>query len=120
MAMAFDHTHPRLRHNTVNTMRLWCAKSRREFDLKFQRRELHPGRGKEDDDGKHLQGSSTPATTCWKGRNLRFKQEYFLASATVHDVIYRFKKKTRRPDAPAGQGGYPVWNDTHRPWPFLS
>ncbi|WP_204267001.1 glycogen/starch/alpha-glucan phosphorylase, partial [Citrobacter youngae] len=27
-----------------------------------------------------------------EGKELRFKQEYFLASATIQDVIYRFRK----------------------------
>ena len=34
-----------------------------------------------------------PSDNIVEGRELRFKQEYFLASATVHDVLYRFKKK---------------------------
>ena len=33
-----------------------------------------------------------PADDIPEGKELRLKQEYFLASATIYDVIYRFRK----------------------------
>ena len=35
MAMAYDTPVPGYRNNTVNTMRLWSAKSTREFNLDY-------------------------------------------------------------------------------------
>ena len=70
MAMAYDIPIPGYGNNTVNTMRLWSAKSTREFDLEvFQRGELHPGRRKEDDVGEHLQGPLSGRRHRWKGRS---------------------------------------------------
>ena len=43
MAMAYDFPVPGYSDNTVNTMRLWSAKSSREFDLISQPGKLYPG-----------------------------------------------------------------------------
>jgi len=112
MAMAFDTPIPGYGNNTVNTMRLWCAKSSREFDLKFFNEGNYIRAVEKKMTTENISKVLYPADNVLEGKELRFKQEYFLASATVHDVIYRFKKKHDNlmllPDKVAIQ-----LNDTH-------
>ena len=112
MAMAHDVPVPGYRNTTVNTLRLWTAKSTRDFDLKY----FYEGDYIRAVEKKMLSENISkvlyPSDNIVVGRELRFKQEYFLASATVHDVLYRFKKKHTElkllPDKVAIQ-----LNDTH-------
>lgn len=93
MAMAYDTPIPGYRNTTVNTMRLWSAKSSREFDLKFFNEGNYIRAVEKKMLSENISKVLYPADNVIEGKELRFKQEYFLASATVHDVIYRFKKK---------------------------
>lgn len=93
MAMAYDIPVPGYGNNVVNTMRLWSAKSTRDFDLHF----FIEGKYGEAVEKKMLSENISkvlyPPDKEVEGRELRLKQEYFLASATVQDILYRFKKK---------------------------
>lgn len=112
MAMAYDTPIPGYQTRTVNTMRLWSAKSSREFDLKFFNQGNYIRAVEQKMHSENISKVLYPADDVIEGKELRFKQEYFLASATVHDVIYRFKKKhtdlTLLPEKVAIQ-----LNDTH-------
>ncbi len=93
MAMAFDTPIPGYGINTVNTMRLWTAKSTREFDLNFFNEGNYIRAVEKKMVSENISKVLYPADNVPEGKELRFKQEYFLASATVHDVIYRFRKQ---------------------------
>ncbi|QXE92195.1 glycogen/starch/alpha-glucan phosphorylase [Geomonas subterranea] len=93
MAMAYDTPIPGYETNSVNTLRLWSAKSSREFDLKFFNEGNYIRAVEKKMQSETISKVLYPADNVVEGKELRFKQEYFLASATVHDVIYRFKKK---------------------------
>jgi len=112
MAMAYDIPVPGYGNNVVNTMRLWSAKATREFDLHF----FIEGKYIEAVQKKMLTENISkvlyPPDKVMEGKELRLKQEYFLASATLQDILYRFKKKYQDlrmlPDKVAIQ-----LNDTH-------
>ena len=112
MAMAYDTPIPGYQTHSVNTMRLWSAKSSREFDLKFFNEGNYIRAVEKKMQSETISKVLYPADNMIEGKELRFKQEYFLASATVHDVLYRFKKKHRNikllPEKVAIQ-----LNDTH-------
>jgi len=112
MAMAYDTPIPGYQTHTVNTLRLWTAKSSREFDLKFFNEGNYIRAVEKKMQSETISKVLYPADNVIEGKELRFKQEYFLASATVHDVLYRFKKKHQDmrllPDKVAIQ-----LNDTH-------
>jgi starch phosphorylase len=92
MAMAHDTPVPGYGTHTVNTMRLWSAKSSREFDLKFFNEGNYIRALEKKMTSENISKVLYPADNVQEGRELRLKQEYFLASATIHDVLYRFKK----------------------------
>lgn len=113
MAMAYDTPVPGYRNNTVNNMRLWAAKSTREFDLDYFN---HGDYEKAVSDKAHSETVSKvlyPNDNVFEGRELRLKQEYFFVSATLQDIIRRYKK--------TGQGDFSDFseqvaiqlNDTH-------
>ena len=112
-AMAYDTPVAGFRNGTVNTLRLWSAKSSREFDLaRFNTGEY--ARAVEDKTiSENISKVLYPADDRSAGKELRLKQQYFFVSATLQDVIRRFKKRIswrweELPDRVAIQ-----MNDTH-------
>jgi starch phosphorylase len=112
-AMAYDTPIAGFRNQTVNTLRLWSAKSSREFDL------AHFNAGeyvKAVEDKTHSENISKilyPPDDQYAGKELRLRQQYFFVSATLQDVLRRFWKRGPRkiehlPDKVAIQ-----LNDTH-------
>jgi len=112
MAMAHDTPIPGYGTRTVNTLRLWSAKASREFDLKFFNEGNYIRALEKKLISENISKVLYPADNVQEGRELRLKQEYFLASATIYDVLYRFKKfhtdLLRLPEKVAVQ-----LNDTH-------
>jgi len=92
MAMPHDTPIPGYGTHTVNTLRLWSAKASREFDLKFFNEGNYIRALEKKMMSENISKVLYPADNIQEGRELRLKQEYFLASATIYDVIYRFKK----------------------------
>jgi glycogen phosphorylase len=92
MAMAYDTPVPGYGTNTVNTMRLWSAKSTREFELDYFNEGNYIRAVEKKMVSENISKVLYPADDIPEGKELRFKQEYFLASATIYDVIYRFRK----------------------------
>ena len=76
---------------TVNTLRLWSAKSAEEFDLD----DFNRGEYVEAVANKVLAENLTkvlyPDDTVFAGKELRLKQEYFFVSCTIQDILRRFK-----------------------------
>ncbi|HVT04599.1 MAG TPA: glycogen/starch/alpha-glucan phosphorylase [Thermoanaerobaculia bacterium] len=112
-AMAYDTPVIGFRNGTVNTLRLWAARSSREFDLlRFNSGDYV--RAVEDKTAtENISKVLYPSDDVYAGKELRLKQQYFFASATLQDVIRRFLKKEGRrweelPDQVAIQ-----LNDTH-------
>ena len=92
MAMPHDTPIPGYGTQTVNTMRLWSAKASREFDLKFFNEGNYIRALEKKMTSENISKVLYPADNVQEGKELRLKQEYFLASATIYDVIYRYKK----------------------------
>jgi len=92
MAMAYDTPIPGYLNNTVNNMRLWAAKSTREFNLDYFN---HGDYERAVSDKAHTETISKvlyPNDNVFEGKELRLKQEYFFVSATLQDIIRRHKK----------------------------
>ena len=112
-AMAYDLGVPGYRNDTVNSLRLWAAKSSREFDLEKFNAGAYVAAVEDKTSSENISKVLYPADDQSAGRELRLKQQYFFVSATIQDVIRRFKKRPGRgwedlPDKVAIQ-----LNDTH-------
>jgi glycogen phosphorylase len=112
MAMAYDTPVPGYQNNTVNNLRLWSAKSAREFNFDYFN---HGDYGKAVADKVATETISKvlyPNDATAFGKELRLKQEYFFVSATLQDIIYRYKKNHTTFDAFSDKVAIQL-NDTH-------
>jgi starch phosphorylase len=108
MAMAYDTPVPGYRNNTVNNMRLWAAKSSREFDLDYFNHGDYERAVSDKDRSETISKVLYPNDNVFEGRELRLKQEYFFVAATLHDIMRRYKKGGSR-----NKGGSPGFADFH-------
>jgi len=111
-AVAYDIPVPGYQNNTVNNLRLWSAKSSEEFNLQYFNHGDYGRAVQEQINSEIISKVLYPRDDFILGRFLRLKQEYFMASATLQDIIRRFKKAhksfNRFPEKVAIQ-----LNDTH-------
>ncbi len=92
MAMAYDTPIPGYRNNTVNNLRLWAAKSTREFDFSYFNEGNYIRAVENKQRSEIISKVLYPNDDKFEGKELRLKQEYFFVSATLQDVMRRFKK----------------------------
>ena len=98
--------------NTVNTLRLWSAKSAQEFDFS----EFNEGDYVEAVSSKVMAENLTkvlyPNDKLYLGKELRLKQQYLFVACSLWDILRRFQKSGKKwsefPDMAAIQ-----LNDTH-------
>ena len=90
LAVPFDTPIPGYQNDTVNTLRLWKAVATEEFNLD----EFNAGDYAEAVEAKIAAENITmvlyPNDANENGKELRLRQQYFLASASLQDVIARW------------------------------
>jgi starch phosphorylase len=100
------------RNNTVNTLRLWQARSGHEFDLRV----FNDGdyvRAVEDKNASEVISKVLyPNDHNQAGRDLRLKQEYFFVACAIADIVRRYKKTHKTFDDFAKKNAIQL-NDTH-------
>ncbi len=111
-AMAYDVAVPGFRNDTVNSLRLWAAKSSREFDLAQFNAGAYIASVEDKNNSENISKVLYPPDDRYAGRELRLKQQYFFTSATIQDVIRRFKKYHRQWDELPERVAIQL-NDTH-------
>ena len=92
MALPYDIPVPGYGNGTVNTLRLWAAKSSREFDLTYFNHGDYIRAVQDKDQTENISRVLYPREDVFGGQELRLKQEYFLVSASLRDILRRFKK----------------------------
>ena len=89
VAMAYDQIIPGFDTDATNTLRLWGAQASNEINLgKFNQGDYFAAV----EDKNHSENVSRvlyPDDSTYSGRELRLRQEYFLVSATVQDILNR-------------------------------
>ncbi|KAJ8315492.1 hypothetical protein KUTeg_007642 [Tegillarca granosa] len=90
-AMAYDTPVPGYGNNTVNILRLWSAKAPNNFDLKFFNNGEYLQAVCDRNLAENISRVLYPNDRCFEGRELRLKQEYFLVSASLQDIIRRYQ-----------------------------
>ena len=112
MAMAYDYLIPGYKNDYVNTLRLFSAKSTRDFNLNYFNEGEYMQAVADKNHSEMISKVLYPNDNNMQGKELRLKQEYFCVSATLSDILRRFLKKTddfkRLPDFATIQ-----MNDTH-------
>lgn len=92
MALAYDLPIPGYRNGVVNTLRLWAAKSSREFDLTYFNHGDYFRAVEDKNRSENLSRVLYPKDDLLVGQELRLKQEYFLVSASLQDILRRYKR----------------------------
>jgi len=92
MAMACDTLIPGYKNNHVINMRLWAARSSREFSLELFNVGKYISAVEDKVRSENISKVLYPSEETIEGKELRLKQQYFFVSATFQDIIRRFKK----------------------------
>ncbi len=95
LAMAYDTPIPGYRCHTVNTLRLWAAKATEEFDLSYFIRGDYIAAVQAKTQSETISKVLYPPDDTGSGKELRLKQQYFFVSATLQDILARYKTERR-------------------------
>jgi starch phosphorylase len=78
--------------NTVNSLRLWAAKSGEEFDFSLFNAGDYVRAVQAKNDSEVISKVLYPNDNFEAGRELRLRQEYFFVACSIHDIVNRYKK----------------------------
>ncbi|MCW8932795.1 MAG: glycogen/starch/alpha-glucan phosphorylase [Gammaproteobacteria bacterium] len=87
LAIPYDVPVPGFQNGTVNTLRLWKAAATDEFDLDEFNSGSYTEAVEEKNSAEHITMVLYPNDSSENGKELRLRQQYFLASASLQDVI---------------------------------
>jgi starch phosphorylase len=91
LAVAYDVPVPGYGNNTVNNLRLWQAKACSDFEFSDFNRGEYVEAVAQKNDGETISKVLYPNDTYVEGKFLRLKQQYFFVSATLQDIIRKYK-----------------------------
>lgn len=77
----------------VNTLRLWQAEPIESFDFELFNEQKYDKASKNRNEAEAISSLLYPNDSTNQGKKLRLKQEYFFSSATLQDMIRKYKKK---------------------------
>ena len=88
-AVGFIVPVPGYRNNTVNTLKLWSARSSSEFNLHTFNSGDYIGAMIDKSHSESISKILYPNDNNYKGKELRLKQQYFMVSASLQDILNR-------------------------------
>ena len=113
LAVPYDMPIPGYRNGTVNSLRLWKAAATEEFDLD----EFNAGSYTEavaaKNAAEHITMVLYPNDASENGKELRLRQQYFLASASLQDVLRHWVYKHGNDFSSFAEKSCFQLNDTH-------
>ncbi|HOJ64210.1 MAG TPA: glycogen/starch/alpha-glucan phosphorylase [Spirochaetota bacterium] len=92
LAMPYDVPIPGYNNNTVNTFRLWSAKATNEFDFHDFNMGNYVEAVEEKNKTENISKVLYPNDITEAGKFLRLQQQYFFVSASLQDIIRRYRK----------------------------
>lgn len=92
LAIPYDIPITGYKNNTVNTLRLWSATSTDVFNLDDFNAGSYAESVEVKNNAEHISMVLYPNDTSENGKELRLKQQYFLASASLQDVFCMWDK----------------------------
>ncbi len=87
LAVPYDLPIPGYRNDVVNTLRLWRAQATEEFNLEEFNAGSYPEAVAKKNDAEQITKVLYPNDVSENGRVLRLRQQYFLTSASLQDVL---------------------------------
>ncbi|HEY4744932.1 MAG TPA: glycogen/starch/alpha-glucan phosphorylase, partial [Desulfuromonadaceae bacterium] len=113
LAIPYDVPIPGYRNDTVNTLRLWKAAATDEFDLGEFNAGLYPESVAAKNSAEQITLVLYPNDSSENGKELRLRQQYFLASASLQDVLARWIGTHGRDFSRFAEKNVFQLNDTH-------
>ncbi|MCH7589842.1 glycogen/starch/alpha-glucan phosphorylase [PVC group bacterium] len=111
-ALPYDTPIPGYATKNVNTMRLWAAVATEEFDMDYFNSGDYMAACEKKAMTENISRVLYPNDSIFAGRELRLKQQYFFVTASLQDILRRFKVENKHlkyfPDKAVIQ-----LNDTH-------
>ena len=92
LAVPYDIPIPGYRNGTVNTLRLWSAAATAEFDLEEFNAGSYPEAVAAKNEAENITMVLYPNDASENGKELRLRQQYFLVSASLQDVLRRWRR----------------------------
>ncbi|SFU29142.1 maltodextrin phosphorylase [Clostridium sp. DSM 8431] len=86
---------PIIGYNTrnINTLRLWKCETLEEFDFELFNKQLYDDALKTKNRADDITRILYPNDSIREGKLLRLKQQYFLVSASIKDIVAKYKRK---------------------------
>ena len=114
LAIPYDVPISGYHNHTVNTLRLWKASATDEFNLDEFNAGSYTEAVESKNHAEHISMVLYPNDSSENGKELRLRQQYFLASATIKDAVRMWERQN--PDKPfsefAAENVFQM-NDTH-------
>ncbi len=96
LAIPYDVPISGYRNHTINTLRLWSASATSAFNLDEFNAGSYPEAVEAKNDAEHITMVLYPNDVSENGKELRLKQQYFLASASLQDVLRMWENNQGR------------------------
>lgn len=113
IAVPFDVPIPGFKNETVNTLRLWSAAAVEDFDLTQFNAGSYFEAVSDKSDAENITMVLYPNDTSENGKELRLRQQYFLVSASLQDVVCQWKKNHNGDFSKFPEYNVFQLNDTH-------
>ena len=113
LAIPYDVPITGYKTNTVNTLRLWSASALNVFNLEDFNAGSYSEAVEATNDAEHITMVLYPNDASENGKELRLKQQYFLASASLQDVLRRFASDEDNDFSKFSELNIFQLNDTH-------
>ncbi|MCB1936526.1 MAG: glycogen/starch/alpha-glucan phosphorylase [Nitrosomonas sp.] len=113
LAVPYDIPIPGYKNGTVNTLRLWKSMATDEFDLNDFNAGSYTESVTAKNEAEHISMVLYPNDASENGKELRLRQQYFLASASIKDVLRLWKKEHGEDFSHFSDNNCFQLNDTH-------
>ncbi|MDX2470866.1 MAG: glycogen/starch/alpha-glucan phosphorylase [SAR324 cluster bacterium] len=92
IAVCYDVPIPGYKNNTVNSLKLWSARSNQEFDLTLFNASDYVGAVMDKNRSEVISKVLYPNDQNVQGKELRLMQQYFMVAASLQDILRRLDK----------------------------
>jgi len=113
VAIAYDMPISGYRNQTINTLRLWKASATSEFDLADFNAGSYAEAVEAKNNAEHISMVLYPNDSSENGKELRLRQQYFLASASLQDVMRLWEETQGADYSRFAEFNVFQMNDTH-------
>lgn len=97
----------------INTLRLWQAEPIEEFNFDLFNDQKYEKSVKEKNEAEAITSVLYPNDSTDAGKKLRLKQQYFFSSASLQDILAKYKEKYSNDFSHLGEEYAVQLNDTH-------